>query len=126
MTITAPAFENLIQTTIWIANPERPGYIISNGRLTWDQAWEAFKASVDPLVDEYLTPEFDQAIKSEVIPKFRWVSAWAVEGSNEGHYVHIELRNDEGKIIPFGIIKTFLGEDYAWELCKFIQRLLQP
>lgn len=57
----------------------------------------------------------------------RWVKVWAVTGSNEGHYVHVDLALVEGREYvdtPFMLLKTFGGWDHAHALARRLTELL--
>lgn len=58
---------------------------------------------------------------------YRWIAVFAVTGSNEGHYVHVELIWDEERtrhVESLFLTKTFAGHASALELAKIIARIL--
>ena len=67
--------------------------------------------------------------EDQPITKWRWVSVFPVTGTNEGHYIHIDLHlgygQEKGKTLNLGILKTFNGWDRAWEVAKRIAFLLE-
>ena len=71
-------------------------------------------------------------------PKYRWIACYAVIGSNEGHYVHIDVVYKDNDVIvdPHGknqevscqrmmfLGKTFAGFDKAWDIARACARHL--
>jgi hypothetical protein len=62
--------------------------------------------------------------------KWRWIACFAVTGSNEGHYVHVEVFEDgvdmKGKhtAILLFLVKTFNGLERAQQIAAACARLL--
>ena len=95
-----------------------------NGRLTQEG-----------LVDEYFgrcTYPRNHKIwttKTEDL-RFRWIVCFAVTGTSEGHYIHIDLYLDgygeDGGAPNFHVAlgKTFQGFDHAWKIAKRCAELL--
>lgn len=80
------------------------------------------------LEDEYFTIDFDhRGDKDARWPgpgEYRWIACYAVQGSCEGWYYHVDLvgGNIGRRCIFLG--KTFLGWDHAWKAAKRCAELL--
>jgi hypothetical protein len=85
---------------------------------------KAINAYCGKLAEEYdFSLNFDLKPDSLIPEKFRDLIAYAVEGSNEGYYVHVGAIMDGGKYQQFGIAKTYSSES-AYELAKQTSRFL--
>ena len=65
----------------------------------------------------------------EDIPRWRWLAVYAVEGANEGHYVHVDLiLNGENygphQVYSLFLVKTFAGKDVAIEIARRLATVL--
>lgn len=77
--------------------PDRPGYVVFDRRLTVRELCELINerlklAELTP--DEYgfsYTPAQYEGWENEPIPEHRWFACFAVTGSSEGYYIHIDL-----------------------------------
>lgn len=58
----------------------------------------------------------------ELFPRFRWVACYAVEGGNEGHYVHVDVIDIEGKRDLLYVGKTFDGIEHALKLSNVLTK----
>ena len=52
------------------------------------------------------------------------ICCYAVRGSAEGHYVHVEVSPDLGKLKRICLVKTFGGSDEAWRIARIGHDLL--
>lgn len=142
-----------IATDEWEPDPEKPGYlrfvrmrtrgeVLSdlNSRLAhlahlseespqsfdlWRFRWIAPSGE-----GPSWTPGRSERIEyEEPMPRARWLACFAVAGSNEGHYVHIEAlspneREDGYHSELIFLCKTFCGADAALELANAAAREL--
>ena len=69
---------------------------------------------------EYFNPMSYQ--EKEMFPIYRWVGCFAVEGGNEGHYIHVEVINLEGERNLLYVGKTFEGIDHALKLSNVLTK----
>ena len=58
----------------------------------------------------------------EIFPKYRWVGCFAIEGGNEGHYIHVETIDVEGIRALLYVGKTFEGLDHALKLSNMLTK----
>jgi hypothetical protein len=72
--------------------------------------------------------EDDRAVymygEDDPIPRYRFIASWAVTGSSEGHYVHVQIVDEHGKHHDLAMGKTFQGFDHAWKLARRATELL--
>lgn len=61
------------------------------------------------------------------VPHLRWICVFAATGSNEGHYIHVDLitqhNGSEGRI-PLFLTKTFQGQEAAIQIAAELSRIL--
>lgn len=58
--------------------------------------------------------------------RYRWIAIYPVEGSSEGHYIHVDLIHGEAneRRTTLFLTKTFAGQDAAINLAGELCRLL--
>lgn len=84
----------------------------------WD-ALDYFHVSGDVRFDKGFDPEKNQ------IPGFRYLEISAVQGSSEGHYLHVKATDaDSGESRGLFLGKTFLGLKIAYEIAREIYAVL--
>jgi hypothetical protein len=127
-TTRLPKPSKAVELCVWEKDLDKPGYIKKTRHKTFSEVYTEFDSVVKPYIDEYCSPAFESDVRGRnmyPIPPCSRIACWAVPGSNEGDYVHIDLiMLGNGERTPFAIIKTFNGNDYAWELAKFCANLL--
>ncbi|PLS19067.1 hypothetical protein CVD28_01285 [Bacillus sp. M6-12] len=105
-----------IETEIWVANLEKPGYLKMERKKT---VQEVFDELVTVLKEQEVYGEMDYFQisvgndKKGDFPVFRWIACFAVEGGSEGHYIHIEVITPTGETETIFLGKTFLGIEHA-------------
>lgn len=94
--------------------------------------YEGESMSLWDTLDYFHTSHQDPGVKSEnrEFPRCRWVAVFAVEGTNEGMYIHVEaigpinasgITDHDRRVLLF-LGKTFLGFDTAMQIVKAITR----
>ncbi len=79
-----------IELEVWKPNPDKPGYLKLERRRTNGEVFDDLKAALTKagmMPDEY----FSCLDRGGVIPRYRWITCYAVTGGSEGHYSHIEV-----------------------------------
>lgn len=124
-----------IPTDIWEKDPENPGYLKYVGQRRVDDVFTDLRkalfrtAGTDGSIPElenaleYFSPN---SIAPELWPKGRTI-VYAVTGSNEGHYIHVDVISPEGKsqgVTNIILGKTFDGFDAAWAFAGRVAKLL--
>lgn len=127
----------MINLELWKPNPEHPGYLMLDRYATkgevFDQAVAALKAAGlwDALDYFHLTRDWDAGsdARQQPWPAARWVGCFAVEGDNEGWYIHVEavglldenrLTTDRRELVLMG--KTFDGLTVAMMIANALTR----
>lgn len=70
----------------------------------------------------------DQPFPSDWREQYRWLSCYAVTGTSEGHYVHvdgIDRRWEEVPLTRLFTIKTFGRFEEAWQIAKLCAEFFQ-
>ena len=57
--------------------------------------------------------------------KYRWIACYAVTGGSEGHYMHLDVHDGDGKYTHVALAKTFQGIEFAYDVCKATAMLLE-
>jgi hypothetical protein len=97
---------------------EKPGYLRYVGNRTiqqiFDELEERLKAE-NCYPDEYFDISFTNKERSaeQEFPLYRWIACFPVPGSNEGHYIHVEVISPEGEREIIFLGKTFQGFEFA-------------
>lgn len=113
-----------IEIEIYRPHPEKPGYLKLERNKT---IVEVYDELVPILKEQGVYDELDYFTISgswqdeREFPNYRWIACFAVEGGNEGHYIHVEaISNADGEfqreIVFLG--KTFCGLDYALKVAN--------
>lgn len=126
-----------ISLEVWEPDPARPPYLKRVRTRTFREVWDHIRPQLAPYWDEGMdiAPELHHRhimdtdgfhVEDEIPEGIRWVSAWCVPGSNEGHYVYVELvrANGAGRI-PFLMGKTFRGLEHGFDLCRRTVELIE-
>jgi hypothetical protein len=117
----------MIATDCWQPDPDRAGYL----RYVCQRTIREVVADLRRVLGEYPVggEEYFTASKygrrgEEITdwPKGR-IAVFAVRGSNEGDYVHIEVIH-EGESTIVALAKTFQGRDAAWTFARHVADLL--
>ena len=102
------------------------GFIIETIPATIQEVYNYLNDNLtENLIDEYFSiAGINEFKENEPFPdNYRWIAVFPVTGSNEGHYVHVELITGKERNLIF-LAKTFRGKDHAWEIAKKIGSLL--
>ena len=126
----------MIDLELYKPHPEKPGYLQFDRMATTnevaDQCTEALKAA--DLYDELESfgTFADYLPEQKTWPRARWVACFPVEGSNEGHYIHVEAtalmedrggrlrQTDKRRLMICG--KTFGGLEHAISVAATLTR----
>lgn len=115
-----------IETTIWRPDPERLGISLVDRVRTVREVYDDLRAVVGEYPDgseEYLSimPDFRDS-QTWPCPLGR-IAVFAVNGSSEGDYVHVEVHEGERRMCVL-LGKTFMGRDAAWAFARQVADLL--
>lgn len=111
----------MIETEIWIPNPEKPGYLMLERKKTYA---EVFEELVQVLKEQgvydgldYFSNMMRREQEKGEFRDWRWIACYAVEGGNEGHYIHVatifDNTSEHWKTETVFMGKTFMGMDHA-------------
>jgi len=115
------------------AIPEKPGFLrpIDNASIKHVcDSLDAFLKRKGYAWDLEYFGIFAEQKANRPFPKFRWIAVFAVTGSNEGYYIHVEaitqdrIKGDKRELVY--LAKT-LSQDMTWcyEVCGAIAQFLQ-
>ena len=108
-------------------HPEKKGYLIHTGNISIKEVYKQLKERLekeDLLPEEYFSISCDHHYKENAtFPNdYKWIACYAVTGSSEGYYTHIdvlvprEVPGQIGMILESRLLylgKTFQGFDFA-------------
>lgn len=85
------ATQEPIQLEIWKKHPEKEGYLMYDRSKTYGEVREELRERLEAegMIDEGLSTTVKPEIR--VPHPYRWIACFAVTGTNEGHYVHVEI-----------------------------------
>jgi len=102
---------------IRLSDGESTGYCKrTRGRRIGDVVQDAYNIIRD-MVDEYCHLACGVDADAEWPEDVHWVAVYPVTGGSEGHYVHVDLVNNDGHRTMIMLGKTFQGMDHAMALC---------
>ena len=120
-----------IETDIYEPIPEKPGLLRYVGQRTLKEVFQELeqRLKADGLLQEveyfgicvtvrYSDEWRDGNGEGYLFPAFRWIACYAVTGSSEGHYVHIDAIMPDGERMSLGGGKTFMGWEAACKLAN--------
>jgi hypothetical protein len=120
----------VIETDVWEENPEKKGYLRKVRNKT---VKEVFDETVAFLKERDLYDELDyfsishpwsiDAKKTDFPNPWRWIACYAVVGGSEGHYIHVDVIDTEGKREMIFIGKTFSGMDHALKVSNLLSKV---
>jgi hypothetical protein len=116
-----------IETSLWEPDPERPGYLRHVRDRTIDEVYDLICEQVGPYPDgaeEYFSVSAANGVENWPV-KAR-IAIFAVEGSSEGDYVHVEALNPDRTFESLFLGKTFAGRDAAWGFARRLADILNP
>jgi hypothetical protein len=118
-----------VETTVWVPNPDKPGYLLPHRRKTIREVCDELRAITgecpEGCTEGFSVPSWTKG--DDEWPQGQTV-VYAVTGGSEGHWVHVEIRRPfSGKEETTHAIlgKTFDGFDAAWAFAKRLATLLQ-
>lgn len=129
----------VVETEVWEPDTARPGYSKRVRVKTIREVFEEVRAAIATPVEyspgcgifwewgegcnEYMNvPSWVDDTREW--PKGRLV-VFAVTGGSEGHYVHVEVQDDDNRSELLFLGKTFDGWDPAWTFAKRLAKVLQ-
>ena len=109
-----------IEIVIWEPVPDKPGYVRKAGMRTIGEIFKELSQRLKEnnlWPDEYfqVTTDWDYDIP---FPEFHWISCFAVTGGSEGHYIHIEIINDDRRKLIYLGKTLFQGMDFAYDVAR--------
>ena len=123
-----------IQIERYQAIPEKPGFRRHVGNRSVGEVYNDLQEKLRQIIVEwdgekvllwdtldYFSTQHDTR---DEIPSWKWIACFPVTGGSEGHYIHIEVIDSEGKLTPLYLGKTFCGWDMACKIANEIGRLL--
>lgn len=118
----------LIETDIWEKDKEVKGLLKFVRYRTIN---EVFKEVNQFLKEQFLydgldyfhISDFQDDKKKLDFPQWRYIACYAVVGSNEGYYIHLDAVTTNGEVVPIFIGKTFLGIDFALEVSNALTKV---
>lgn len=122
-----------IDTQVWVANPDKPGYLQLERTRTIGEVYRDIRAAFGEYpegAEEYLSVIYDFGAPDrgtgEPWPEGR-IAVYPVTGGSEGHYVHVDVipSSASGKRIPVLLAKTFAGWDAAWYFARNLAERLE-
>lgn len=125
--LSPSVLEKPIQIQIYEPIPEKPGYLRHVRNRTIGEIYDELRERLSNdglLPDEYFDISYSCEKKpwerdKDEFPRCRRIACYAVTGSNEGHYIHVDaIQSITQNIIPVFIGKTFQGIDFALNVVK--------
>jgi len=119
-----------IETEIWEPNPEKPGYMREVRKKTYGEVYKEVcqflkeRGIWDNLDYFHLSCNCsDKNYEQRPFPVWRWIACYAVVGSSEGHYIHVDIIKSDGSRELLFLGKTFLGMDYALYVSNMLTKV---
>lgn len=112
----------VIEPHVYENDPSSPGRRRLVRTKTVDEVLSEIRAAVGEYPEggeEYLSA-FPLTVGTW--PEGRTV-VFAVEGTSEGHYVHVEVHHGDSRVLVL-LAKTFAGRDAAWRFARQLADLL--
>lgn len=116
-----------IETEIWEPNPDKSGYLRLVRHKTFKEVFEETKQFLierdiwDNL--DYFNLQNDKECESNPFPAWRMICCYAVVGSSEGYYVHVDIIDIDGKRIPLFIGKILSSMEYALYISNMLTKV---
>jgi hypothetical protein len=131
-----------IELDFWEPSPEKPG---TSRRICMRFVYDVYQELSQRLTDEFRDTECgfeglsmsygwglsdpDRYREHRWPEMFRWIACYAVTGSNEGHYIHVDLivpsgTREPATVTPMFLCKTFGGMEHAQKIAAFIANAL--
>lgn len=82
---------------------------------------EHYKEEYDLLDSRFSAPVIEGKIP---IPQYHWIAVYAVRGSAEGHYIHVDVIKADNSRETMLLAKTFAGLAAAYDVAKICAELL--
>lgn len=117
-----------VETEIWGPDFDKPGYQKLERRRTIREVCDDLHAILGPYPEGGeesfgIFPTLAYKDPPPEWPKGR-IAVFAITGANEGHYVHVEVHDQEKRVLVL-LGKTFAGKDAAWKFARRLADLLQ-
>lgn len=119
-----------IETEIWEPIPSKPGYLREVRKKTYEEVYKETCQFLkerdiwDKLDYFYLCHDYpNENYEKKPFPEWRWIACYAVVGSSEGHYIHVDIiKADNSREFLF-LGKTFAGMDYALYVSNMLTKV---
>src|SRR5204863_8528126 len=101
-----------VETEVWEPNPDEPGYLQLVRRKTVDEVMDELRTIVGEYPtggEEYFTSPLRLIADDEPEWPAGTIIVYAVEGSSEGDYVHVDVIKHDGQRVAVLPAKTFTG-----------------
>lgn len=125
------ATEQRVATEVWRKDPDRPGYLKLLCRRSVQEVYDDLRTIVGEYPhggEEY----FSVVRNADGLLLRDWphrpgsrLAVFAVNGSSEGDYVHVEVHDGSGGRELVLLAKTFEGRDAAWQFARCLADLLE-
>lgn len=117
----------VIEPAVFEPHPEKPGYLKLVRMRTLGEVWpriqQALREHESELSIEYVSGLDFGATPSQQFPEqYRWC-VYLVEGSNEGFYVHVEIKRKNDSL-AVGLVKTLGDWEDALRILNFLTVLV--
>ena len=101
------------------------GYIIETEAKSLQSVYKYLNDGLGDMIDEYFSISGERKYsESAKFPlDYNWIACFPVTGGSEGHYVHVEIINNDKRDLIF-LAKTFQGMEHAWDIAKKLGELL--
>ena len=126
-----------VETQIWEPHPDQPGFLRKVRNRTAREIYNDLNKVLkeENLIDEYFSmgPYFlyedNGDMQNRPLPDFRCILCSAHTGTNEGHYISVDLVLQDKMQVGYNAVglfmgKTFQGMDHAFVIAKRCAELL--
>lgn len=104
-----------IETEIWVANPEKPGYLKLERKKSIKEVFEELKDNLEKqgVYGEMDYFQISTGIKKEQeFPDYHTIACFAKAGGSEGLYIYVDVVSSD-RTETFFLGKTFMGIEQA-------------
>ena len=119
-----------IETEVYEPIPEKPGFVREVRKRTFGEIYKETRQFLeerdiwDSLDYFHLSRDYkDDKFEDKLFPNWRWIACYAVVGGSEGHYIHVDIIDMDGKTTQLFLGKTFMGMDYALYVSNMLTKV---
>jgi len=123
--------KGVVNTEKWRPDPENKGYLKYSGQFTVKEVYDAivkllpeYGIEIERLEYFSCCSEYNYENSNREFPRSRWIACYVVTGDSEGHYIHVDSIDEEGKRKMVFLGKSLVGRDYAEKFCNAVSRIL--